>query len=248
MARLVILSGPSCIGKGPLCAAMARLHPELWGNLRQLTIYNDRAPRVGEAEGGQYHFRPRAEVEALGRQPGFVLIPARADLQALELAALERILDSGHDAFFEGNPYVPEALRAAGVLARYPSLTLFLSPLSRAEISWLQQQGADLAELVTQVQRGKLLQRTRREKGTLSPRELGDVEKRAGCAYAELQCAWAYDRVIPLADGEGHWHWDLPYPIGSAGQAVQALAALLAGAADPPGAERWPAGLLAGGQ
>lgn len=245
--RLVILSGPSCIGKGPLCASLARHHPELWGRLRQLTIYNDRAPRPGEPEGVQYFFRTRAQVEELGRQPGHVLIPARADLQALELGAVERILESGDDAFFEGNPYVPDALRAAGVLERYPSLTIFLSPLSRREVQRLRGLGdpVDLPALVTEVQRRKLQRRTLLQKGGLTPGDEADVEKRAGCAYAELLRAHTYDWVIPLHDGEGHWHWDLPHPIGSAGLALEAMAALLAGGSDPPGAERWDKGVLA---
>ena len=51
MGRLVILSGPSCVGKGPLCAAPERLYPELAASLRKLVLYISRASRPIEAVG-----------------------------------------------------------------------------------------------------------------------------------------------------------------------------------------------------
>ena len=50
MGRLVILAGPSCIGKGPLHAALKRLYPQLAAGLRQVVLYNDRSPRPGEQD------------------------------------------------------------------------------------------------------------------------------------------------------------------------------------------------------
>lgn len=245
MGRLLLLSGPSCIGKGPLCAALARFYPQLTATMGQLTLYNDRAPRPGEQEGGQYLFRSRAEIETMGRQPGFVLIRARADLQALDLGAIQRTLDAGLDVFYEGNPYVPARLREEGILARLPSLTMFLAPLCREEILSLRHE-TDLAALVTELQRHKLLHRTTKQKGTLGAKDLEDVETRAGLAYQELKEAWTYDHVIPLYDGEGHDHWDaFPQPVGSARRAFLAVAALLQGQEPPPGStERWEEGLI----
>ena len=58
--RLVILSGPSCAGKSPLDKALGRFYPELRAALQPVTLYNDRAPRPGEVDGVDYHFRRRA--------------------------------------------------------------------------------------------------------------------------------------------------------------------------------------------
>ena len=49
--RLVILSGPSCIGKSPLEKALGRFFPELRRQLQKLVLYNTRAPRPGELDG-----------------------------------------------------------------------------------------------------------------------------------------------------------------------------------------------------
>ena len=59
MGRLIILSGPSCVGKGPLHTAFHNFYPERAANLQKIVLYNCRAPRPGEIDGKDYHFRSR---------------------------------------------------------------------------------------------------------------------------------------------------------------------------------------------
>ena len=139
MNRFVILSGPSCIGKGPLYKALQKFYPELASRLTQVVLYNSRAPRPGEKEGVDYYFRPRAEIEELAEQPGFISADVRGDLQAIEVAGIEKILAANQDAFFEGNPFIPAKLRESGVLQEIPTLTVFLSPLSQEELLFLKE-------------------------------------------------------------------------------------------------------------
>jgi guanylate kinase len=54
--RLVILSGPSYVGKSPLKKAMGNFYPQLSSRLRKLVLFNCRAPRPGELDGVDYHF------------------------------------------------------------------------------------------------------------------------------------------------------------------------------------------------
>ncbi len=246
MPNFVVLSGPSCIGKSPLFAALRRFYPELAQTLKPLVLYNDRDPRPGEQDGVAYHFRPRAEIEALRDDPDFIVIEVRADLQALEIASIQRIVDDGVVAFFEGNQAIPLKLQAAGVLAQFETLSVFLSPLSREEIRYLKDPArrVDLARFVTELQRRKLLHRTERQGLELSQRVRDDIERRAASAIAEMRVAPYFDHVIPLYDGEGHDNWDaFGYPIGSARAALEAFAALLHGKT-PAIAERWEADLI----
>ena len=241
--RLVVLSGPSCAGKSPLFRALARIHPDLHGRLRPVVLHNSRAPRPGERDGHDYHFRTREAVEALRADDGFVVMDVRGDLQALDLGALEALL-AGGDALFEGNPFVGTALLRHPRLAGVPKLPLFLAPLSRAEILDLRDRGADLKALVADVMRRKLLRRTRKQKGEMSLRDLENVEKRCGSAYRELRDAHLFERVIPCHDGEDSENWDAFYwPLGDAGRALRAVAAALRGE-EPEGTERWEADLL----
>ncbi len=246
MARLVLLSGPSCVGKGPLANALRRHHPDLAAPLVPLVLHNSRAPRPGEADGVDYHFRPRHEIERLAESDGFVACDVRGDLQALELSTIDRILESGKDAFFEGNPFVPDLLRQEGVLDRYPALTVFLSPLSRAELLYLSdpERRVDLDSFVTDVMRRKLLRRTTRQKTLLSQRDLANIEARASSALKELRYAHGFDHVIPNHDGEDSENWDaFYYPVADAFTTLAAFAALLAGET-PDNVEHWEQDLI----
>jgi len=243
--RVVILSGPSCVGKSPLDKALVRLYPELRGRLRKLVLYNSRAPRPGEADGVDYHFRTREQVEALRRDSRYVVLDVRGDLQGLDLEELSAQLKAG-DAFFEGNPFVGRALQTHPRLASIPRLSVFVSPLSREEILYLKapERNISLPELVTDLMRRKLLRRTRRQKTDLSLKDLENIERRASSAYQELREAWHFEYIIPNHDGEDSDNWEaFYYPLGDARHALNAFVALLQGHT-PSGVEQWEADLL----
>jgi guanylate kinase len=244
-----MLSGPSCIGKGPLHKALRTFHPDVADPLQQIVLYNDREVRPGEKEGIDYYFRPREEIEQLANQPGYVSADVRGDLQALEVAQLQHIMDSGRTPFFEGNPFVPAQLRASGALDSIPQIGVFLSPLSKEEILYLKEPSrkVDLAKFVQDVQRRKLLRRTRKAKEILSLKDLENIEKRSASAIVEMREAWKFDYVIPLHDAEAHENWDaFYYPIGSARRAMNAFAALLRGEDPPSCVEKWEKDLIPG--
>ena len=228
--RLVILSGPSCIGKSPLAKALAKFYPELRRTLQPLVLYNSRDPRPGEVDGVDYHFRSHEQIEDLKAKNHFVVMDVRGDLQALDLQELAALLAKG-DVFFEGNPFVGRALQTSPALAEVNRLSVFMSPLSRDEILFLKPKpSVSLPDLIADVMRRKLLRRTRRQKGELSLKDLENIEKRAGSAYSELQEAHYFQHVIPNHDGEDSENWDaFYYPLGAARLALLAFVSLLAG-------------------
>jgi len=243
--RLVILSGPSCVGKSPLRTALARFYPQVWGRLQKLVLFNSRAPRPGEQDGLDYYFRQRSQVEALRSTGHHAVLEVRGDLQAVDIEALTTLLERS-DAFFEGNPFVGRMLQTHPLLANIEHLSIFLSPLGKDEIAYLKapERHIDLPDFVTDVMRRKLLRRGRRQKGELSLADVENVETRARSAYRELQEAWHFQHVIPNHDGEDSEHWDaFYYPIGDARRALLAVAALLEGGF-PPSVERWEEDVL----
>jgi guanylate kinase len=243
--RLVILSGPSCVGKSPLTRALARFYPQLWNRLTKLVLFNSRSPRPGELDGEDYHFRTRAHVEALKADRRFAVLDVRGDLQALDIDELTSLLERG-DAFFEGNPFVGRLLQTHSLLADVKRFSIFLSPLSKDEIVYLTapERHIKLPEFVTDVMRRKLLRRTRRQKGELSLKDLENIETRASSAYCELQEARHFHYVIPNHDGEDSDNWDaFYYPLGDARQSLEAVVALLEGTMTTH-AEQWEDHLL----
>lgn len=248
--RLVILCGPSCVGKTPLSKALAKFYPELHASLHKLVLYNSRRPRPGEVDGVDYHFRTRAQVESLRTDDRYAVLEVRSDLQALNLPELESSFSRGN-LFFEGNPFVGRALQNHPHLAHVKKLSIFVSPLAREEILYLKvpERNVSLLDLVTDIMRRKLLRRTRRQKQELSAKDLEDIETRAGSAYRELKEAWRFQYVLPNHDGEDSDHWEaFYYLIGDACKTLEAFAALLAPAAEPssapPGVEHWEENLL----
>lgn len=226
--RLVVLAGPSCVGKSPLTHALARLYPELWAGLQPLVLYNSREPRPGEQDGIDYYFRSREQIEALRGQERYAVLDVRGDLQALDLEELRRSLTRG-DVFFEGNPFVGVLLLEHPALAGVEKLGVFMSPLSEEEIAFLQAQpGVKVEEVVAEVMRRKLLRRMRRQKGELSSRDLEEVERRATSAWRELQEAPRFQHVLANHDGEDSENWDaFYYPLGEARLALLRFVELL---------------------
>jgi len=244
MGRFIILSGPSCVGKGPLHNAFSKFYPEQAAVLRKLVLYNCRAPRPGEIDGKDYRFRPREEIERLGRKENFIVLDVRGDLQAVDLSEVDRGLAQG-ELFFEGNPFVGRKLLEA-LASKVSLLSVFLAPLSREEILFLgsPDRNVSLPDFVTDVMRRKLLRRTQRQKGVLSLKDLENIERRASSAYTELKDAWRFDYVISNHDGEDSENWDaFYYPVGDAGKTLNIFAELIAGRT-PASAEKWEAALL----
>lgn len=243
--RLIILAGPSCVGKSPLSKALATFHPELSQTLQPLVLYNSRQARPGEKDGVDYHFRSRKQIEILKNKDQFVVMEVRGDLQALDLQELLQSLKE-NNVFFEGNPFIGRTLQTHPVLAEVKRLSVFMSPLSRDEILFLRasEQGVSIAGLITDIMRRKLLRRTRRQKGELSIKDLENIERRASSAYGELKEACHFQYVIPNHDGEDSENWDaFYYPLGDARMALTTFIALLKGKI-PPDAESWEEELL----
>ena len=229
--RLIIFSGPSCVGKSPLAKALAKFYPELHAKLKPLVLYNSRKPRPGETDGVDYHFRNRDEIEKLRTDSRFIVMDVRGDLQALDMAELSSSLKTD-DIFFEGNPFVGKLLLTDALPSKTELLGIFMSPLSRDEILYLKSvmPSVSLPEIITDLMRRKLIRRTKLQKGELSLSDLENIEKRAKSAYTELQEAHKFHFVIPNHDGEDSENWSaFYYPLGDARKALLTFTNLVQG-------------------
>ncbi len=243
--RLIIFSGPSCVGKSPLAKAFAKFYPGLYNTMKPLVLYNSRAARPGETDGADYHFRHRSEIEKFKEREHFAVMDVRGDLQALDINELKKNLETS-DVFFEGNPVTGKLLLTRKDLQKFSRLGIFMSPVSKDEIQHLKtvKPAVQLPEFITDVMRRKLLRRTRKQKGELSFKDLENIEKRASSAFGELIDAHHFQYVIPNHDGEDSENWDAFYhPLGDARKALLTFVSLLKG--EPAEyAEKWDDKLL----
>lgn len=243
--RIILLSGPSCVGKSPLDKALKKFYPELRNALQFIVLYNDRDIRPGETDGIDYYFRSRSFIESLRSKEQYVVIEVRGDLQALDLEELHGKLQQG-DVFFEGNPFVGHILLTHTALRDVKKLSVFMSPLSRDEILYFRSSAVNvfLPDLLTDIMQKKLLRRTRKQKGEISRKDLENIEHRASSAYGELKKAHHFQYVIINHDGEDSENWDaFYYPLGDARKALEAFVSLVKGEA-PSWVEQWEEDLL----
>lgn len=243
--RLIILTGPSCVGKSPLRKAVKRLNPELHEKLQPLVLYNSRSPRPGEEDGVDYYFRQRKTIEQLKNDDRYVVMDVRGDLQALDLQELEEELSNG-DVLFDGNPFVGHLLLVHEQLVEIPKISVFMSPLSREEVEFFRDQAEiSLREQLTEIMRHKLLRRTRKQKSEISLPDLQNIERRAASAFRELMLAPNFDYVLPNHDGEDSENWDAYYyPIADARKSYQNFVALLESKETTDFVEEWEENLI----
>lgn len=247
MARVVVLAGPSCVGKSPLARALTTVAPDLSERLSAPVLYNSRAPRPAERDGVEYHFRTREFLDGLREQPGYLVMDVRRDVHALSWADLWAPLELGRDVFFEGNPFVGAAISEAARARGLELLSVFVSPVSARELIALREvHGEAAAEAVADIMRRKLRRRTLRQKGSLDAEDERDIQARCRSAWTELGYAPQFDWVLPNHDGEDSENWDaFGVLLGDARRSTLALAALLRGEPSDV-AERWTADLLVG--
>jgi guanylate kinase len=245
MSRFIILTGPSCIGKGPLYKALKQFYPDLVSKLNYLVCYDSRAPRPGEREGIDFYFRTSDFINNLRDSKDHLVIEYRGDMLAVDFGEIRKLLKKG-DVFFEGNPVVGKAILDFCIKEGIEQLSIFLSPLSVEEIKYLKsfEKNINLEDFVTDVMRRKLLRRTQKQKSILSAKDLENIEVRASSAFSEMKLAHHFDYVIPNHDGEDSDNWNaFYYPIADARKTLLCLTAILSGHTHPY-CEKWPNGLF----
>ena len=245
VGRLIIITGPSCIGKSPLDHALKRFYPEVRNQLEPLILWNSRDPRPGEIDGVQYHFRSIEKLKELKSNPDFVVIEVRGDTQALNIKELAKKLMKG-DVFYEGNTYMAKLLIELEPIRQFVKTSMFISPLSGEEIRYLSsiESSKAISNLITEIMRRKLLRRTQKQKGILSLKDLENIEIRAKSAFKEMKEAHLFDFVIPNHDGEDSEHWNaFYYPIGDARNTLLSVKEIISDN-NSNRAENWEADLL----
>ncbi|MCU1586941.1 MAG: gmk, partial [Frankiales bacterium] len=108
--RLVVLAGPSGVGKGSVIAAVRRRHPHVWVSVSVTT----RAPRAGEVDGVDYRFVDQPEFDRLVAEDE--LLEHDAHLSAsygTPRAPVEQQLATGEPALLEIDLQGARQVRAA---------------------------------------------------------------------------------------------------------------------------------------
>ncbi len=124
---LIVLSGPSGVGKGTVCSALRKKTTDLTYSISVTT----RKPRMGEAEGVNYFFRSREQFEEMIHQ-GELLEYAEyvGNYYGTPASFVQQSLEAGKDVLLE-----IEVQGALKVKERFPDgIFVFLTPPSISEL------------------------------------------------------------------------------------------------------------------
>ena len=125
--RLVVLSGPSGVGKGSVVQEVRRTHPEIWISVSVTT----RAPRTGEQDGVEYHFADESEFERMVQADEFLEHATYAGHRyGTPRTPVEEHLAGGESALLEIDLQGARQVRASMPEA----LLVFLAPPSWEEL------------------------------------------------------------------------------------------------------------------
>lgn len=125
--RLLVLTGPSGVGKGTVVAELRRLRPDVWVSVSATT----RAPRPGEVDGVAYHFWSQDRFDATVAEGGFLEWAEFAgNRYGTPRAAVAERLAAGQSVLLEIELQGARQVRVAMPAA----LTVFLTPPSWAAL------------------------------------------------------------------------------------------------------------------
>lgn len=213
MKRLVVLSGPSCVGKGPLRAALHRQRKRLGIEYGEIILCNSREPRLKqrsgpfevnsyEVHGLDYYFLPRGLFSQLD-QDRFVVGKVRTDLQAIDIEQVR-------EAFHRHDVVLAEVFHTLGrglmhwfrsqTAVNFEVRSVFLLPLSDDEIlAKASAEGTTPEGVVYKTMKAKLERRAE---------DPGKIEERAKSAFIEIRDASTYtDKIINHAGEDEREQW-----------------------------------------
>ena len=98
-SRLIVLAGPTAVGKGTVAAAVRETHPEVWISVSATT----RAPRPGEENGVHYWFVSDEEFDAMIDKGDLLewAVVHKAARYGTPRGPVDLALASGHPAMLE---------------------------------------------------------------------------------------------------------------------------------------------------
>lgn len=205
--KLVILSGPSCVGKGPLRKALQQYYSGI--KYAELVLCTSRRPRLKkdtgsyEVHGLDYYFLPRGLFSQLD-QNRFIVGNVRSDIQAIDMLQVRELLQSNDLILAEVFHTLGRSLMewvGKQFELEFDIRSVSLTPLSEQEIQEaVKKTGKKPEQIVYEAMKIKLERR--------GEDSSAKVEERASSAFEEIEATANYtDHIINHAgeDDKGEW-------------------------------------------
>ncbi|OHB56649.1 MAG: hypothetical protein A2Y12_06070 [Planctomycetes bacterium GWF2_42_9] len=237
--RLILLSGPSCVGKGPLTAAVKQFRPDV--KFIKLSVIKSKAsrhniPRPDELQvwNDPDCWRAEDELAALAKNDHFVIGKCHGFTQAVNLDLIVNYREQTilMEMYYPMVPPMLAAQRLKGIKIE----TVFVTPISEDEIQFAEKCGFERHSFIKAFMTDKQYNRIAFHKRHIDAEFLEDVKKRINDSVLEIETAKSYNHIIVNRDGEGSPNWNrladgtfTEEPVGDAKRAMESLASILSG-------------------
>ena len=209
MPRLVLVSGPSGVGKGPIIEWTKKLYLP---NLCQVKVRKTQTAR---------HSGKEDDLGFGGMSKRRYVFPCRDKLQALDLAELDNALEQNDVVLMEVYyKALPDLKRFYSGVAEVVST--FISPLSSNEIQELKQ-NRQLETYLKDNMLDTLVHRALKEGKAFTTALTTELGTRIDDVSNELNAAASYDQVIVNHCYEADTRWRLPILVGEPKHVVEAV-------------------------
>ncbi len=190
ISRLVVLAGPTAVGKGTVAAQVRATHPEVWISVSATT----RPPRPGEEDGVHYWFVSDEKFDAMVAEDDLLewAVVHRAARYGTPRGPVERALAAGRPAMLEIDLQGARQVRRTMPQA----LFVFLKPPSWDElVRRLVGRGTE-----NQEERARRLETARDELAAEPEFDVTIVNHEVHAAADELVALMVHDHVQPPID------------------------------------------------
>ncbi len=220
--KIILLSGPSCVGKTPLIASFKRTHP--YTHFGRPVLWTSRLPRPFEKEGVDYFFHNESEIRALP-EDRFIVAKTRHVWQAIDLDEFEHLCADFDLIIYDIHPLLVQRLLAHERATRLQAgiRRVFLQPATIEELEKLARLLGDvsLSEAAVSIMSPKLTLRAQQQGIELDDAAVQDISIRAAAAWKEIEMGQSYEHIIINHDGEDCANWKENPPRGEAGRTLR---------------------------
>ena len=208
--KLVVVSGPSGVGKGPIIEWLKKLYMP---NLAQVQVRKTRPPRPNEKA---------SDMGFEGKLGPYIEYDCRGSTQRIYEQDLS-------DAFYKNDTVLLEAYHVAvphlkNAYAKHWNIeSVFISPVTKQELEQTKALDRPISDYVYHVMADALYRRAAHMQQIPTFHLKMDLHERASDAADEIELSSSYDHIIYNSCYEADVRWKLPFLVGEPKRVVKEL-------------------------
>ena len=217
--RLIAVSGPSGVGKGPIIEWTKKAYP----NLCQVKVRKEKTERYKGTED---------DLGFNGKEGEFYSFDCRGTEQRIYLNEIIKAIDNNEivllEMYYKAFDFLKQVKELYEPVSQFTSInfditSVFISPLDMTDIENLSKQDKRLEDYLPDLMLDSLIKRAERDGKSFTHSLLRELEMRAEDSVNEIKFAHNYRQIIPNHSYESDSRWKFPILVGEPLRVVKSL-------------------------